>query len=341
MELNASVHISEACYQKIMHWIKKAGSFEVSGLGNVIYDPANRVFLVDEVYLLQQENTGTTTDINDVAVGKLMYEHHKSKRKGELRFWWHSHANMGVFWSQTDISTIKHLSTGGWFLNTVFNAKEEMKTAFYMTEPMAVFADDLSTSIISDIDVGKVKKMFEKMGFTIRKGKINDILWAIEADVSDENRKAWDEEYDAKVSSKKYTPPPYLGKYSKNTGYAGSDVGGSTQSAPWHRNSFSHTDYDDDFGDTWSPTVSSPIAPPSVLNIGKSAEEMGVPSFSSKKKKKESDISEEEMDILKDEINDFITTYDGITSEQIIYMYQDDYPFVDENFLKSNFRRFR
>ena len=38
---------------------------------------------------------------------------------------------MSVFWSGTDMDTIKKLGEGGWFLSTVFNKKHEMRSAYY------------------------------------------------------------------------------------------------------------------------------------------------------------------------------------------------------------------
>ena len=207
--LNPKVQIDERAFQKIMYWCRKAGSYEVSGLGNVVYDPKTNTFMVDEVYLLEQENTGTSTDIKDEAIGKLMFQHHKAQKaglKGDLRFWWHSHANMNVFWSATDMATIKQLGQEGWFLSTVFNNKEEMRSAFHMTDPMSVFVDELSTVIIQSFGDKEIEKALAKMGLQFRPGKIPEFRWLVEPFLSDKEQIEWDEEYNSKVKEKKYTP---------------------------------------------------------------------------------------------------------------------------------------
>lgn len=205
--MNVNVHISDLAYRKIMHWVRKAGRYEVSGFGNVVFDKENNTFLVTDAYLLEQENTGTTTDIKDTAIGKLMYEHHKSKVKGELRFWWHSHAGMDVFWSGTDLETIEKLAQGGWFLSTVFNLKEEMRSAIYTTEPVPAFEDELDTTVLYSVDEKAISKALAKLGFKLKKGAFSNFLWTLEADVEEAEVEAWDKEYDDKVSVKKYTPP--------------------------------------------------------------------------------------------------------------------------------------
>lgn len=204
-QLNVEVHIEEQVFQKIMHWVHKAGNYEVSGLGNVVYDKANKCLRVDEVWLLDQENSGATTDICENAVGKLMYDHHKSGVEGDLRFWWHSHAGMNVFWSGTDMATIKELGEGGWFLNTVFNNKEEMRTCLYMTDPMEIFSDELETHITSEIYDDEVEQVLEKLGLRVREDRLGMLRDSLELDLEDE-KIAWDAEYDEKVKAKKYEP---------------------------------------------------------------------------------------------------------------------------------------
>lgn len=204
-DLNVEVHIEEQVFQKIMHWVKKAGSYEVSGLGNVVYDKENKCLRVNEVWLLDQENTGSTTDIDENAVGKLMFEHHKAGIEGDLRFWWHSHASMNVFWSGTDMATIKELGEGGWFLNTVFNNKEEMRSCLYMTDPMDVFCDELETVITSDISDEEVEDTLAEVGLRVSPNKMRELRELLELDL-EADEEEWDKEYEAKVKKKVYTP---------------------------------------------------------------------------------------------------------------------------------------
>ena len=298
--MNPIVHLDERVFQKIMHWCRKAGNFEVSGLGNVIYDQKTNVFLVNEVYLLDQENTGTTSDIDEKALGKLMYEHHKSEIEGELKFWWHSHADMGVFWSTTDMATIKQLGGEGSFLSTVFNKKEEMRSAFYMTDPISVFVDELDTVVIQSFGDKDIEKHLAKMGLQIRPGKLGEFRWLVEPFLSDKEQIAWDDEYDKKVKEKKWAPLVTPSRF-----------------GPFGGRNFSHTPLtEEDRNDD-----------PSAY-VPKSDLESDFPDYVPKSGR--FGLSEEDMEELMDEIEEFITSYPGSTREEVIEMFESEYPFISE-----------
>lgn len=132
------ITIDQAVYDKIMYWIQKC-DFEISGMGSVVIED-NEIRVVDAC-LIKQENTGTSTDIDAKALGKAEFELRHAE--GELKWWWHSHVNMGVFWSGTDMETIEELSEHGWFAATVFNKKEESRSAVALVDPVHTFVDEL------------------------------------------------------------------------------------------------------------------------------------------------------------------------------------------------------
>jgi hypothetical protein len=145
-----TVIIENEVFQKIMFWVNKS-NYEVSGLG-VLRVEDDGVLRVVDAMLLPQKNGPTHTDIEPEHVGKLMFQ--MKDTPGELRFWWHSHVDMPVFWSGTDLDTIEKLGMGGWFLSTVFNKKREMKSCFYAVQGSntpwgteELFLDDLTTTV--------------------------------------------------------------------------------------------------------------------------------------------------------------------------------------------------
>lgn len=215
MSLSMQVHIDEEAYQKIMHWVRKANNYEVSGLGTVVYDKENHVMRVTDAFLLKQENTQSTTDIDEHSIGELEYEVHKSQSPGELRFWWHSHCNMKVFWSGTDMSTIEQLGNGGWFLSTVFNLKEEMRSCIYITDPMKVFHDELPTTIISKISTDDLELALESIGVKAV-SNIENLFEHIESKICPSLIKQWDDQYDEKVIIK--SPVVYSGNFKYGNG---------------------------------------------------------------------------------------------------------------------------
>ncbi len=139
-------------YDKIMHWVNSSKD-EVSGFGTVTCDKG--VFALEEVFLLEQKVGGAHTDIDAKSLADLEFDVIKSRATGQLNFWWHSHVMMPVFWSGTDTATIKELGAQGWILATVFNQKNEHRTAFCastsvpMIGPIVHFEDQVPTSVTS------------------------------------------------------------------------------------------------------------------------------------------------------------------------------------------------
>lgn len=129
-------------YRKIMHWVMEAKTDEISGFGTVKRE--GDIFYVLDAMLLPQRNGAGHTDIEGTDVARTEYL--LRNKPGEVRLWWHSHVKMDVFWSGTDMATIKLLGQGGWFLNTVFNQRWENRTALYIGGDNKFFLDDLDTS---------------------------------------------------------------------------------------------------------------------------------------------------------------------------------------------------
>lgn len=144
VSFDISLVIKEEVYKKIMYWVNKS-NFEVSGLGKVTFDQASNTLTVIDAVLVEQENGSVSTEMSAAAVGKAMFL--MKDTPGDLRFWWHSHVNMSVFWSGTDMTTIKQLAMGGWFVSTVFNKKHETKSAFSQSSPVRCIVDNLPTAI--------------------------------------------------------------------------------------------------------------------------------------------------------------------------------------------------
>lgn len=114
--------------EQIQYYVDKADK-EISGLGDAIVDNEKKEIIIQSAFLLDQVCTATSTDLEEGAVAKAMFQAHKDEEDGKprsVKFWWHSHVNMNVFWSGTDKDTMKELSEHGWFCHIVFNKKREM-----------------------------------------------------------------------------------------------------------------------------------------------------------------------------------------------------------------------
>jgi hypothetical protein len=164
-----SISIPHDVHQKVMFWVMTAEKHEVSGFGTVRIDRKEKVFFVEDAFLLDQENTAGETDIDAIALSKLMFQ---QKDKGDLKWWWHSHVMMSCFWSGIDMDTIKKLGANGWLLATVFNQKWEKRSAFYthatsVLGGQELFMDEMETHIQSyyptDVIDGWAKEYKEKV----------------------------------------------------------------------------------------------------------------------------------------------------------------------------------
>lgn len=146
---NFKLIIPDLVYRKIMHWINKA-NFEVSGFGSLDYNESENEFTVRDVILLRQEVGPGSAEIDANAMNKAMFD--MREEPNALKWHWHSHVNMGVFWSADDMEIIRSLGQQGWIFATVFNKREEKKSAFLTTtqvlgRPHDIFVDDIPTSV--------------------------------------------------------------------------------------------------------------------------------------------------------------------------------------------------
>lgn len=159
------LYIENAIFAKINYFVQN-NTHEVGGMGLVSYNKDGNYFYIREAFLLDQEVTGVTTDLDASAVGKLELE--VMGRDGDLNYWWHSHVNMSVFWSGTDLDTIKKYGKNGYMLATVFNKKKEMRSAIAYKASSSfgdslVFIDELETIIydsrIDELELEKENKL--------------------------------------------------------------------------------------------------------------------------------------------------------------------------------------
>lgn len=148
---NFKLIVPNEVHQKILYWMTKSKN-EVSGYGSLEYDEKANTYKVKDVILLKQTVTPTSTELDAHAIGKAMYQM-RDEPLG-MKWHWHTHPNMGVFWSQDDMEVIRSHGQQGWILASVFNEKDEVRSAFYTTTTVMgkahdVFQDEIPTHIVS------------------------------------------------------------------------------------------------------------------------------------------------------------------------------------------------
>lgn len=102
--------------------------YEIGGFGYVRMDKDGD-FYVDEVFLAKQCVTGSTVDFMDDGLEHAIAKAAADDRLDDLKFCWHSHVNMGAFWSGTDESMIEGMNNGmtPYIVSLVQNKKGEHK----------------------------------------------------------------------------------------------------------------------------------------------------------------------------------------------------------------------
>ena len=111
---------------------------EISGLGKI--SKYKDGFLVEKVKLIEQTVSMANTNLDAEGLGKLYHE--IIQEEGSLanwKLWWHSHASMPTFWSQTDEEAIEGFDNetpnNNWFISTVFNHKMDWKARLDVFSP--------------------------------------------------------------------------------------------------------------------------------------------------------------------------------------------------------------
>ncbi len=141
-------------HQKILYYMTKSSN-EISGYGSLSFDDKANTFTVKDIIILKQSVSPTSTELDPHAIGKAMFEM-RDEPMG-MKWHWHTHPNMGCFWSADDMEVIRQHGQQGWIIASVFNEKGEHRSAFHTTTEVMgkkhdIFQDNLETSILSFYD---------------------------------------------------------------------------------------------------------------------------------------------------------------------------------------------
>lgn len=141
------VSIGYMAKKKLMAYIKNVGN-EVGGIGKITRD--GNTITIEDVYLIEQEVTGASTILSPEGMAKFYDERMAIEGRevmSQLKLWWHSHANMAVFWSGTDDATInsfdQETEENNWMLSLVGNHKGDIKIRLDIYRPYRYTIDNI------------------------------------------------------------------------------------------------------------------------------------------------------------------------------------------------------
>jgi hypothetical protein len=136
--------------ERMRHYTNLAAG-EVSGLGTV--EQFDGGFLVTDLFLPKQSCSPGGTELDQESVATLLMElDDAGADAGSLRFWWHSHGSMDVFWSRTDEECIDNLANGDYVLSLVTNKKGHTLARLDIFKPVRVTVDQVPVSVRSTGD---------------------------------------------------------------------------------------------------------------------------------------------------------------------------------------------
>jgi hypothetical protein len=134
---------------KKMNFLTQICDVEISGLGTV-HEHVDGTIVVDGLYVFKQQcNPGfTQIDREDLsAFYTKMIEDGKEEEINRMKFWWHSHVNMPVFWSGTDIQNMVDLNNSNYLVSIVTNKSSDWKAAVKIKSP-SILLDNVSAGIV-------------------------------------------------------------------------------------------------------------------------------------------------------------------------------------------------
>lgn len=132
-EEDVKLIIPLATYRKIMAYTAIC-DLEISGFAEVEYNKERNAFIAGEVYLMKQEVSPSTTELEEEDISKFNFEYIKAGGTQLPRLWWHSHVNMEAFFSPTDEGTLTDLQNETFMIALVVNKRKQMKAKAYVYE---------------------------------------------------------------------------------------------------------------------------------------------------------------------------------------------------------------
>jgi|GEM_PF-3441151 len=172
------VLMTREAYSQMWHFVDLAAE-EVSWLGTARITPYGN-YLIEEVFLLEQQVSATETELSSEGQAKLAQHLMDTRPDGveavnKLRFWGHSHVRMRTSPSHQDEQQMQKLQENGcpWFIRGILNKLGRMEFTIYLWAAGV---------------------------------KITDVPWAIYERVDASMRAGIEAEFQEKVSRATYTP---------------------------------------------------------------------------------------------------------------------------------------
>ena len=165
-----TVRFSQKVHQQ-MFALTDACGIEISAMGIIATEDQKREagvtedYYVLELFVIDQECTGVTTDLDDDAFIDLVMElREKGIKSEQVCFWWHSHVNMGTGHSGTDEAQIERFDFDEVCISAITNKKGDLNLRIDMFKPFR-YTFEKCPYVVDQIDMlpdGWAEEMVEK-----------------------------------------------------------------------------------------------------------------------------------------------------------------------------------
>ena len=140
----AECYIEKKDWKKILNYAQASydeWKAEIGGMA-VCYKDKDGDWVVAEPVILKQEVDHGSTSIDKDELAKYYTRTGMKWKKKDFRFcWWHSHHNMGAFWSKTDTDTIEEYEDGDLSFALVVCLNGDYKFRVSMWKPFVSHQD--------------------------------------------------------------------------------------------------------------------------------------------------------------------------------------------------------
>lgn len=135
------VMLTQEAFEQLFGWAYSVGR-EITCLG-VVNKTGDCEFIIERFYLVKQNGSGASSELDDTAVAELiegLINNGKKDEASRMKCWAHSHPNMGVFWSGTDISTC-NLLLSDYLISIVVTNNYTVKCRIDIRSPFKISFD--------------------------------------------------------------------------------------------------------------------------------------------------------------------------------------------------------
>lgn len=162
------VIMSKEAKKKIMDYVIACDT-EITGFFDVDFDRERNVFVIENIYpLLEQEGSGAEVEMSAAGIETFNLALMDQGVTQLPRGWWHSHVNMGVFFSGTDREAMEDLTNETFNVSIVANKNKEMRCDVNLYRPMRHTFENVTIEVEDDEDVIE-QAIFDEINEMVKK----------------------------------------------------------------------------------------------------------------------------------------------------------------------------